>query len=71
MQKLVTIYFDNSAYGKGKGVFGSFADKHGLVEEHLKMELSDGWRVASLSSFGGHNDGLIASGWLAVLLEKS
>ena len=35
-QKLVTLYLDNMAYGKGKLLVGSFADNHGLVEEHLQ-----------------------------------
>ena len=33
-QKLVTIYLDNAAYGKAK-VFGSYAEKHAAIEEHL------------------------------------
>lgn len=35
MQKLLTIYLDNAAYGKGKMMVGNFADKHAMVEEHL------------------------------------
>ncbi len=71
MQKLVTIYLDNMAYGKGKLLIGSLADKHGLVEEHLKAELATGWRVSSISSFGGNAEAISARGWLAVLLEKN
>lgn len=70
MQKLVTIYMDNSAYGKGKMIVGSFADKHALVEEHLQQYLSEGWKVSSVSGFGGGSDGLMVRGWIAVLLEK-
>jgi len=70
MQKLVTIYLDNSAYAKGKMLVGTFADKHGLVEEHLQSYLADGWRVSSMSGFGGSNDGMTVRGWFAVLLGK-
>ena len=70
MQKLVTIYLENSAYAKGKMIVGSFADKHGLVEEHLQNFLSDGWRILSVSGFGGNSDAITVRGWLAVVLEK-
>jgi hypothetical protein len=70
MQKLVTIYLDNMAYGKGKLLVGSFADKHGLVEEHLKDDLATGWRVVSVFGFGGSADITAVRGWLAVVLEK-
>ncbi len=70
MQKLVTIYLDNSAYGKGKVLVGSYADKHGSVEEHLQSSLEDGWRVVSISGFGGNSDSITARGWFAVVLEK-
>jgi hypothetical protein len=69
MQKLLTIYVDNSAYGKGKMLVGSYADKHGLVEEHLDDYLRDGWTVKAIHGFGG-NDGLTVRGWVVVLLEK-
>ncbi|TAK97330.1 MAG: hypothetical protein EPO07_13410 [Verrucomicrobia bacterium] len=69
-QKFVTIYLDNMAYSKGKTLFASFADKHGLVEEHLTAELADGWRIGSITGFGGNSDGISARGWLAVVLEK-
>ena len=69
-QKLVTIYLDNSAYAKGKMLVGSFADKHGSVEEHLASELAAGWRIVSMHGFGGSSEGLSARGWLAVLLER-
>ena len=69
-QKLVTIYLDNMAYAKGKTLFASFADKHGLVEEHLQAYLDEGWRVGSISGFGGNSDGTSARGWFAVVLEK-
>ena len=68
MQKLVTIYLDNTAYGKPK-VSGCYADKHGVVEEYLQDYLADGWRVRSLSALGGARSPC-CQGWLAVLLEK-
>jgi len=71
MQKLVTIYLDNMAYAKGKLLVGSFADRHGQVEEHLQSYLSDGWRVASINGFGGSAEAVAVRGWFAVLLEKS
>ena len=69
-QKLVTVYVDNMAYGKGKLLVGSFADKHGFVEEHLQSYLDDGWRIASVSGFGGNSDSVSARGWFAVVLDK-
>jgi hypothetical protein len=69
-QKLVTIYLDNSAYGKGKVLIGSYADKHGLVEDHLNDLLSEGWRVVTIRCFGGGSEGLSVRGWMTVLLEK-
>ena len=68
-QKLVTIYLDNMAYAKGKAV-GSFADKHGLAEEHLQTYLDDGWRIGSISCFGGSTEVIAARGWVVVVLEK-
>ena len=70
MQKLVTIYLDNAAYGKGRLVVGSFGDKHTYVEEHLKTELKEGWQIQSVTGFGGTGDSLNVRGWLAVVLEK-
>lgn len=69
-QKLVTIYLDNMAYAKSKMLVGSFADKHGLVEEHLQSYLDDGWRIGSVSGLGGSADAVAARGWFAVVLEK-
>ncbi len=68
-QKLVTIYLDNTAYGKAKTFVGGYADKHGLIEEHLKDLLSEGWRVAQIHGFGGSAEGLCVRGWITVLLE--
>ena len=51
-QKLVTIYVDNMAYAGGKMLVGSFADKHGKVEEHLETYLQQGWRIVSVHGFG-------------------
>ncbi len=68
-QKLVTIYLDNTAYAKGKLLVGSFADKHGLVEEHLSDLLSKGWRVTALHGFGGSAESIAVRGWLTVSLE--
>ena len=69
-QKLVTIYLENSAYARGKMLVASYADKHGLVEEHLQSYLNEGWRIASVSGFGGNSDGITARGWFAVVLEQ-
>ena len=69
-QKLVTIYLDNMAYAKGKLVVASFADKHGLIEEHLSSHLEDGWRIAQIHGIGGHSDSLSVRGWLSVVLER-
>ncbi|HEX5103984.1 MAG TPA: hypothetical protein VFV87_09255 [Pirellulaceae bacterium] len=70
MQKLITIYVDNSAYGQGKMIVTSYADRHGFVEEHLKAELAHGWNVKSLHGFGGNSDGLGVRGWIVALLEN-
>ena len=70
-QKLVTVYLDNTAYAKGKMIVGSFADKHGLVEEHLTPYLNEGWRIVQVQVCGGGSDALAVRGWLAVLLEQS
>jgi hypothetical protein len=70
-QKLVSIYLDNIAYAKGKMLVGSFADKHGLIEEHLAQYLSEGWRITRLNAFGGGSDALAVRGWIVALLERS
>jgi len=70
MQKLVTIYLDNSAYGKGKMIVTHYADMHGMVEEHLANELADGWSIKLLQAFGGNSDGLAVRGWIAAVLER-
>jgi hypothetical protein len=70
MQKLVTVYLDNHAYLKGRGIVPHYADNHGLVEEHLQSYLQDGWTVKAIHGFGGHSEGMIASGWVVALLEK-
>jgi len=70
MQKLVTIYLDNSAYAKGKMLTMTFADKHGLVEEHLASYLTDGWNISSVSACGGASESLTVRGWVVVVLEK-
>jgi hypothetical protein len=69
-QKLVTIYLDNFAYGLGKTLVGSFAEKHGLIEEHLGSLLAQGWDVKTVHGFGGNSDGLAVRGWIIVLLER-
>jgi len=69
-QKFVTIYLDNMAYSKGKFVVGTLAEKHGLVEEHLQTYLEDGWRIGSITGFGGSSDSIPTHGWFAVVLEK-
>jgi hypothetical protein len=70
-QKLVTIYLDNIAYAKGKTLVGSFADKQGLVEEHLAQYLRAGWQIKQIHGFGGNSDSLAVRGWIVVLLEKT
>lgn len=70
MQKLVTIYLDNSAYGKGKMLVTSYSEVHGLVEEHLQNYLAEGWTIKSISGFGGNSDSLSVRGWAIVVLEK-
>ena len=70
MEKLVTIYLDNSGYKPGKLVVGSYGDLHGQVEEHLQNYLADGWTITSVTGFGGNSDGLAVRGWLAVVLKK-
>jgi 1,6-anhydro-N-acetylmuramate kinase len=69
-QKLVTIYLDNMAYAPKKLLLGGYADKHGLVEEHLGEFLAQGWRVAEIHNFGSAGEQLGARGWITVLLEK-
>ena len=69
-QKLITIYLDNMAYAQGKMLVGSFGDKHGKVEEHLQAYLDNGWRIGSISGFGGNSESLNVHGWFAVVLEK-
>ncbi len=67
MQKLITIYFDDTKR----------ADTG--VQEHLRTEFQDGWKVIQMvpvgSSVGSggdvsHSEEGKAKGWLAVLLEK-
>lgn len=70
MQKLVTIYLDNSAYGKGKMIVTSYADMHGVVEEHLQNYLAEGWSIKSVNGFGGNSESLSVRGWAIVVLEK-
>jgi hypothetical protein len=70
-QKLITIYLDNTAYGKGKLLVGSFAEKHGLVEEHLSDFLTKGWRVAAIHGFSGSSENIQVRGWITVLLEMT
>jgi hypothetical protein len=70
MQKLVTIYLDNMAY-EDSTMFKGHANKHGVAEEHLVTELSDGWWIVSLHGFGGAAEGYSTRGWLAVVLEKN
>jgi hypothetical protein len=70
VQKLVTIYLDNGTYGQGKMIVTSYADMHGVVEEHLKAELAHGWTVKALHGFGGNSESLSVRGWIVVVLEK-
>ena len=71
MQKLITVYLDNSSYDKGTLLGRSGADKHGIIEECLSEYLNDGWKVVQLTSFGGTNDFGRTSGWVTVLIEKN
>ena len=50
MQKLITVYLDNSSYDKGTLLGRSGADKHGIIEECLSEYLNDGWKVIQLMS---------------------
>lgn len=68
-QKLVTLYLDNTAYAQGRGLVGTFADKHGVIEEHLENYLQQGWRIVEIHGFGGSSDALAVRGWFAVVLE--
>ncbi|MBN1126182.1 MAG: hypothetical protein JXA82_14330 [Sedimentisphaerales bacterium] len=70
MQKLVTIYIDSMAYMSGKWIRGSYADKHGFIEEHLGEYLSAGWTIRDIHSFGGAAESLNVRGWIIVLLER-
>lgn len=71
MQKLVTIYLDNGAYRSGSMMMKTdFAERHGLVEEHLQKYLAEGWTVAQIHGFGGAAESPFARGWLTVVLEK-
>ena len=69
-QKLLTIYLDNIAYAKGKTLVGSFADKHGLIEEHLSEYIRSGWKISKLEAVGGGSESLAVRGWIIVVLEK-
>lgn len=66
----MTIYLDNMVYAKGKVIVGSFADKHGLIEEHLNTYLAQGWKVVDIHGFGGNSDGISVRGWITVFLER-
>ncbi|MEM9245191.1 MAG: hypothetical protein AAGA67_05565 [Cyanobacteria bacterium P01_F01_bin.153] len=70
MQKLISIYLENTAYTDGKWVRGSYGDKHGFCEEHLEEYLQDGWRIVDINAFGGSSEGISARGWVLVVLEK-
>lgn len=70
MQKLVTIYLDNAVYNKGKFISDP-STSHLRVEEHLTEELAAGWRIVSISGFGGGSENMTSvRGWLGVVLEK-
>ena len=68
MQRLVTIYLDNTAY-KSELRTG-YAKHHKLIEEHLQQYLEDGWTISSVAGFGGNSNVLHVRGWVIVLLEK-
>lgn len=69
MQKLVTIYLDNIAYMQGKFIQSTQAKQHGQVEEHLATYLDAGWKIVSITGFGG-SESPYARGWIAVVLQK-
>lgn len=69
MQKLVTIYLNDIVYNEGKVMVRPHPEKHGSVEEHLQNYLDEGWRVSAITGIGGVGESM-ASGWLAVVLEK-
>ncbi len=66
MQKLVSVYLDVMGYEGRGGIRFSNADINGRVLEHLTDELSDGWRIAHLSTLEGPETG----GWIIAALEK-
>lgn len=70
MQKLVTVYVDNSGYKRGKLLVGSYGDLHGRVEEHLGQYTADGWTVKSVAGLDGSGETLNVRGQFAVVLEK-
>lgn len=62
MQKLVTIYLDNTF---------DHNQVSGKVDEHLEHYLADGWTVKVLSAMsGGAADNMTSCGWVTVLLEN-
>ncbi len=64
MQKLVTIYLDDSAYS------GWSSKPHGKIERHLEDDLINGWSIVSVCGMGGKTSPGGAAGWFAVVLEK-
>jgi hypothetical protein len=70
MQKLVTIYLDSGVYDAGKFLGNAVQDKHGIVEEHLEVELQRGWKIVSINCLGGAAEASFARGWLVVVIEK-
>lgn len=69
MQKLVTIYLDNSIYMEGKWIQITGPKQHGIIEEHLTSDLEAGWKIVSVTGFGGAENPFVR-GWLAVVLQK-
>jgi hypothetical protein len=53
-QKLVTIDLDNVGRSHEKKAVGSYADKHGLVDEHLRDVLKKGRPIKAAHGFGGN-----------------
>jgi hypothetical protein len=68
MEKVVTIYLDNSAYDRGNLLVSSFADKHGANAGAFGRIPGAGGKYYSL---GGASDAVYARGWLTTMLEKS
>lgn len=66
--RLLTIHLEATAYQTG-GIF-SHTNVHGLIEEHLKPDLEQGWLVKSADIACGSSEHGAVRGWVVVVLEK-